>query len=218
MQISHEDAHNLIQLKADNAITANRQEMLDQHLSTCTECMAHAHEIESIENILRSTMQKHWNRSAPPLQFSVIKGKISFIQDAHRLLATRSLVASVVIIVLGFAVWQFRSPGSSLPNPIFLSVPPIPTPSLQLTNTQQKEMICESIQYHVRQGDTLESIARQFAISPQEIIDTNTLQAGSINEQTELTILLCDQTPIGTTHPPTFTITPFTETITYTPG
>lgn len=192
--------------------------MLEQHLSTCSECTAHAHAIESVESILRSTMQKHWNRPAPPLQSSIIKGKIGFIQSARYLLATRSLIASVLMIVIGFAIWQFRSPMSSPSNSIFLSAPPIPTPSLQLTSTQQKEMICESIQYHVRQGDTLENIARQFAISPQEIIDTNNLQAGSISGQTELTILLCNQTPIGTTHPPTFTITPFTETITYTPG
>jgi len=216
MQITHEEAHALIHLKADNALQTNKQKLLAEHLHGCAKCNAYADEVKDIEEILHSTMQKHWNRPAPPIQYDVIKARKDILQRVQALLTTRYAVMGTALLFVGFAMWQFISSTARPASPMMLDVSPIPTPSRYSTST--KQLSCEQIQYQVRPDDTLESIALQFSVSKETIIDANNLRSISINGLTQLTIPICSPTATGTTHPPTFTTTPFTETITYTPG
>ena len=217
MQITHEEAHTLIHLKTDNALKPGKLLLLTEHLQDCTQCSTYADEVKSTEDILRSTMQKHWNHPAPLIQPGIFKARKSFLQTAQPLLATRYTAMGVVMLFIGFTVWQFMFASAGTPNPMVFDASPIPTPSLYLTTTKDLNG-CQQIQYQVRPEDTLESVTLQFSVSKETIMSTNNLQSASIEGLTELTIPICSPTATGTTHPPIFTTTPFTETITYTPG
>ena len=127
-----------------------------------------------------------------------------------------SIVLMVVVITLGIANATHIDNRSKTP----LSVPLIPTPSIQTTSTKVNTAeVCEQIQYTVKSGDTLESIARQFSISKNDLVDANNRSSEAVDPGKVLVIPLCSSTPTETIYPPTFTttITPLMDAFSHTP-
>ncbi len=60
VNISHDQAHDLIHSAADGLLSAGRRAELDHHLAGCDECRAYADEIELLEQHLTRTLQRRW--------------------------------------------------------------------------------------------------------------------------------------------------------------
>jgi spore germination protein YaaH len=76
------------------------------------------------------------------------------------------------------------------------------------------------VPYQIREGDTLESIAEQFSVPKNMIMEFNDMQEEGMQPPMLVRIPLCARTPTITIYPPntTITITPQFEPITPTPG
>ena len=219
MQITHQEARQLIQRRADQPLHASKKEMLNMHLKGCTVCAEYANEIQETEATLRITLRKQWDVRLLPLEVMDIKVKITPNSLAADYLATRSALLGMAVLVFFIVFWQFTSTHNGLRNAATIGVPVIPTPSLPLTSTQNNFDNCPMVQYEVQRNDTAESLALQFLVSEQAIRDFNNLPAGVDTLPGLLIIPACELTPTGTTNPPTSTTnTPSLEFITYTPG
>jgi hypothetical protein len=217
MQITHEEARELIQFNTDHALNVDKREMLHRHLKECEECMNYVREMEAVEATLKSTLRAHWCIRPVHLDVRAVKAKLNPIRAISSQAATRAALIGVTVMLFVLASWQLVS----ISNPtgsLTANVLPIPTPSLLLTGTNNHFNNCKEVQYKVRKGDTLESIAREFSTSKQILIELNQLPSENLNPITILMIPLCDPTPTGTVHPPALTTTPMFETTTYTPG
>lgn len=219
MQITHQEARHLIQFRADRALNPNKKEMLNAHLKGCAECADYANEIQETEATLRTTLQKHWNVRYRPLEVNDIKVKIIPAAGLRDFLTTRSALVGITLLFFVFSLWQFTSTNNgSARSSMVVSISPIPTPSLLVTSTQNNFDNCQMIRYEVRQDDTVKGIAHRFSASENAIRELNNLQPEVAILPTKLIIPICELTPTGTTHPPTFTNTPSLELFTYTPG
>lgn len=223
MQITHEEAHQLIQLNTDQALNPQKKAILSAHLKDCMECQAYAQEIREVENILVPVMKKHWNVQPIPLSTHTITSKRNSKLQASILLATRTAIIGLVFMSLVFTLWQFSPLGSPTPGQPPRDILPVPTPSGQTalsTSTTILFQNCAMILYEVQEKDTLESISDQFSISQEEIMALNHLPSKTVDNTMELMIRLCDSTPTGTVHPATLTTTytPRLRQITSTPG
>ena len=220
MQITHEEAHKLIQFKADNNLNPVNEEKLFAHLKVCMECRTYFDAVKETESVLRQTLRKQWNARPLPLHMDFIYGNINSRGSVSTFMTTRKALIGIFSMIFAFFAWQSMTT-SALPrqNPLN-TVPLIPTPSIQYqttaTGTLQED--CKEIMYIVKQGDTLESVARQFSVSVEAILSANDLTGESIGSIRELVIPACETTPTSTIYPPTFTITPNLETIPTTPG
>lgn len=217
MQITHQEARHLIQFRADRTLSTNEKELLNIHLKDCFECRGYVNEIQETETTLRTVLRKHLNVYFLPLQVKAIWAE-SVTNQRVSYLTTRSAMIGATLLLFIFAFWQFTTTNSNSSIPMTVGVPAIPTPSLILTSTQNDFANCQLIHYNVQQGDTLESLARQFSASEETIRDFNQLQVNVATLPAKLTIPVCRLTPTGTTHPPLFTDTPSLEPSTYTPG
>ena len=219
MQITHEEAHRLIQLKLDNRMNSKNEEALNAHLKDCVDCLGYSDEIKDAVNTLRRTMNKQWNLHPLPLQMESIRGKINSKGSASILLTTRTALVGIAFVMFAYVAWQSVITNNAAPQQTPLgALPLIPTPSTQFTATTTRTEVCDEIRYIVKEDDTLESIAHQFSISKEDIMSANNMTEESIHPAAELFILLCKSTPTSTIYPPTFTITPYFEKITTTPG
>jgi predicted anti-sigma-YlaC factor YlaD len=61
MQITHEEAHRLIQFNIDGTLDLNNQETLNTHLRGCADCRVYSDEVKETVSTLREIMRKHWN-------------------------------------------------------------------------------------------------------------------------------------------------------------
>lgn len=210
MKISHAESRSLIQYSLDRSLNTDEQKDLFVHLQACTDCTAYAAEIKDLENNLLSTMKKHWNLAPSPLAVEVITGKRN--RKSQTAIFVKLAMAGAVLILFVYGTWQFtetnNKPGVSIP----LEILPIPTPSIQMTNTDTLSLGCKEIRYIVQNGDTVESIAIQFSISLEELMKKNNLTSGLVIPGIEIVIPLCDTTPSKTIRPPTTTTT-YTPTI-----
>lgn len=219
MQITHQEARQLIQWRADQPLDASKREMLNLHLKGCTVCAEYANEIQETEAALRIALHKQWGVRLLPLEVMDIKVKITLNSRPVDYMATRSALLGMAVLVFFFVFWQFSSTNNGLRNSATIGVPVIPTPSLPLTSTQNNFDNCPMVQYEVQQNDTVESLAHRFLVSEQLIRDSNNLPADVDRLPSLLIIPVCELTPTGTTNPPTSTTnTPPLEFITYTPG
>lgn len=219
MQITHQEARQLIQRRADQPLDASNREMLNMHLKGCTVCAEYANEIQETEATLRITLRKQWDVKLLPLEVIDIKVNITPIGKPSDYMATRSALVGMAVLVFFFVFWQFTSTNNGLRNSATIGVPVIPTPSLPLTSTQNNFENCPMVQYEVQQDDTLESLAQRFLVSEPAIRDFNNMPAGADTLPGLVIIPVCELTPTGTTNPPTSTTnTPALEFITYTPG
>jgi LysM domain len=218
MQITHQEARHLIQLRADNHLIASDKEMLNAHLKECVECIDYANEIQETEAILRTTVRKHWNQHHVPLLTKVIKEKLFPTRRLFDLVPTRSALIGVTFLFFVFAFLQFNATHTESQSSVAIGISAAPTPSLLFTGTQNHFGNCQIINYPVNQDDTLESLARKFMVSTDVITELNHLQPDVVRLPVTLLMPACELTPTGTSHPPTFTNTPSLEPITYTPG
>lgn len=204
MQITHEQAHKLIQFDADEALHAEEKAALSLHLKNCRECQAYAQEINEVESILPPVMKKRWDLQLIPLPISALYLKRNSSVQVNRFLATRTAAIGIVVLAFIFSVWQFTLSGrqNSAPLP---TIPLIPTPATQSTSTKVMFRDCERMLYAVQEHDTLASIARQFAVSKEEIIAANHMKTETIKAGTELLVPVCNLTATSTIRPTALT-------------
>ena len=206
MQITHEQAHTLIQLNMDQPLGSQEMHVLFKHLEDCADCQTYAQELKEVEGFLFAALKKQWNRQPTPLSITALKEKNHKTQ-ASTLLTMRKASMSLVVLAMFFSVWQFVFFGPPTSDQSPLPVPPVPTPSTISTNTMITLENCELVLYIVQANDTLAEIATQFLISTDEIMQINQLKTEAIQPSMKLVIPMCKSTPTGTVHPVTFTTT-----------
>ena len=67
MQITHEEAIQLIQYGTDKTLRSNEEKILKEHLKDCAQCRAYAHQLRDMENVLQNIMRKQWSLRPAPL-------------------------------------------------------------------------------------------------------------------------------------------------------
>ena len=219
MQLTHEQAHRLIQLNMDKVLNADQSAALSSHLRGCMDCQSYANEMNEVERLLTPAMKSHWNLRPVPLSIPTLIGK-SISPGSSNFLTIRTAAISLVFVALFFSAWQFVTSGPSLSGQIPLSVAPVPTPSAGTAQTTSTTETCEMVLYTVQGSDTLASLAARFSVSEAEIRAVNGLKTDTIRAPMELVIPVCDFTPTGTVYPATFTTTytPVLNLKTSTPG
>jgi hypothetical protein len=220
MQITHAEAHRLIQFSMDEALKPQEKNSLQVHLNECIECRAFVEELKGVENLLMPVMSRHWAVQPAPLLIEALTKKGKLPIQTSIILATRTAIISIVFAVFVFSAWQYSHSGSQPANPVPMGGLPIPTPSGQSTSTKISFQDCEETIYQVQENDTLESIASKFAVAKNKIKAVNHLSTESIHAKMDLLIPSCSSTPTGTIHPSTLTITftPLLGPTTSTPG
>ncbi len=219
-QITHDEARRLINLNVDQVLDANTCSILDTHLNKCAECRGYASELDKVENVLRK-MKHGWDPRRVPLQLDQIisRSKNTGFGFANNVTITKmAMMVLTIIIVVALGTWQFSIVSAPSPTASY-TVIPIPTPSTFLTSTKVT-INCDYVPYQVQAGDTLDSIASQFSVTKEMIMDFNGMQEDQIDPSMQIRIPLCNHTPTVTINTPntTITISPQFEPITPTPG
>lgn len=218
MSISHEAARKLIQFKADSVLNPTDQTMLIAHLNECLECRTYSNGLENTVLLLKRTMRKEWNTAHLPLPMELIFANNNVKRKANTILTTRTALIGAVALLFTFVAWQTITRTVTSSQHPFGMIPLIPTPSMQYTATNLSINKCQDIKYRIREGDTLDSIARQFSLPLDSLILANNLLDASLETVQELVIPICETSPTSTIFPPTFTITPVFEPVVTTPG
>jgi hypothetical protein len=202
MQISHAEAHKLIQQAMDNSLLREDENTLSNHLQTCPECSTYRDELRDVEVLLRSVMSKHWALTPVPLGVSPIKGKVHFNPQGR--LGTQLVMISLMVMLIMLGTWRFVN--LNIVPTKTMQIAPIPTPSTQMTGTRTLAPNCDAIVYIVKKGDTLESIATTFSTTTEAIVEWNHLQSTAIEAGNKIEVPVCF-TPSATVRPATFTVT-----------
>lgn len=218
MQITHEEAHRLIQFDTDHSLQSHEKNDLVAHLEACEECKSYAESIKGIEFVLRPLFQRNWNRQPIPLSMATLTGKRNQSGTANPFLATRIAVIGIICISFVFSVWQFTVSTHSTPEVSPVTIPPMPTPSTRLVSMTSTSSNCVGRSYLVKENDTLESIAERFAVSKEDIRTVNGLPTEAVGTGMQIIIPACTSTPTGTVNAQTTTYTPSSGPITSTPG
>ena len=220
MQITHAEAHKLIQFSLDEALKPQERNILQMHLNDCMECRAFVEELKDLKDLLMPVMKRHWAIQPAPLLIEALTNKKKPALRASMILVTRTAIISIVFAAFVFSAWQFTHPGSQAFTPVPVSVLPIPTPSGQSTSTKSSAQDCEETIYQIQENDTLEIIALKFSIAKDKLMAFNNLSTESIHAKMDLLIPICTSTPTGTIRPSTLTITftPVSGPGTSTPG
>jgi hypothetical protein len=201
MQITHEEAHRLIQFNADEALNAEEKMMLARHLQACLECRVFAEGIKEVGSLLLPVMKKRWDLQPLPLSIAAIRGERKSKMDVNIILTTRIAAVSVAFLAFIFGVWQFTLSGGQRSSQMPVGILPVPTPSTQSTSTKLVFQNCEGMLYIVQENDTLESIAYQFVTSKEDIMAANHMKTEIVTTDTELIVPICNFTPTSTIHP-----------------
>jgi hypothetical protein len=219
MQLTHEEAHRLIQFNLDDALDLQGKTMLSAHLKDCIECRIYAEEIREVGSILVPVMKRHWNLQPIPFSISALNVKRNPKIQTSTMLATRTAVIGVVVLMFIFSVWQFAISGRGSSAPLPVRVLPVPTPSTQSTSTKIMFQNCDGIRYTVQENDTIESIAYQFLTSKEDLMAANNIRTETVSTGMELIVPICNFTPTGTIHPTLLatTYTPPMRPTTFTP-
>lgn len=218
MQITHAEAHNLIQLNLDRALNTEKQRLLSTHLQECKTCRAYADRMVNVETMLRQMMNKQWDQPPLPLSLDSLRSQ-NFIQKrANSLFGLRTVLASTILVAFAFFMWQLTTTVYRSSEQFPSSVLPVPTPSSQFGTASLESSQCEWSLHKVETFDTLESIAFQYSVSKEEIMTFNSMTSELVYESMELKIPQCNVTPTKTAHMPTTTLTPILELTIDTPG
>ena len=218
MQITHKEARRLIQFKADASLNQTNDRNLSAHIQTCPDCRTYAESLRETESALRQSLQKYLNLHPLPLRMDAICGKTSSNNSMDNILTTRKFLLGIFVMMFAFIAWRSISPNNTpFVQPPSSTIPAIPAPStFTATNTQQNA--CREVKYVIQEGDTLNSIARQFSITTDSIRLVNQLTEDTLFPGRELVLSICEATPAGTLNPPTFTVTPVMQIVITTPG
>lgn len=218
MQITHAEAHRLIQFDLDRVLDPEKQKFLFAHLEECDDCRGYANEMRAVENRLRHMMNKQWNHHTPlPLSIDSIKTHCKLPGGAQNLFQLRTALVSMVLVAFSFIIWQITATSFDSSGQIPSTILPVPTPST-LTTTSLASLTCEWTLHKVEASDTLDTIAIQYSVSKQDIMIYNDMNSEFVYESLELKIPQCNVTPTMTAHLPTTTLTPNLELIIDTPG
>ena len=218
MQITHAEAHKLIQLNLDRTLNIEKQRLLSAHLQECETCRAYAHGLLNVETMLRQVMNKQWNRAPLPLSLDSIRPQNILQKSANAIFGLRTALASMVLVAFAFFIWQLTT-GYDSSGQIPSNVLPVPTPSNQFSTASLELPQCEWNLHKVGAFDTLDSISRQYSVSIEEIMAFNSMDSELVYESMELKIPQCSLTPTLTARAPTKTSTPILESATIdTPG
>lgn len=220
MQITHEEAHRLIQFEADGELKLQQRNMLASHLQECSTCQQYADSIETMESILRPMLQRNWNREHHPLPLRMLMARENSSVPERLLMATRIAALAVVFLAFFASAWNFTLSSRRTPTPFLQSVPVIPTPftSTMTAGTQAGFENCTINIYTVQENDTLASIADRFAIPADHIRQINPVRSETLTTGQVLSIPLCNLTPANPTASHTTTFTPVLYSSTTTPG
>ena len=218
MQITHLEAHRLIQYNLDRALDPEKQKSLFAHLQECEDCRGYADGMRAVENQLQRVMNKQWNLSPLPLSIDSIKTQINLTRGVPNLLQFRTALVSMVLVACSFFIWQLTSTIHNSSGQAPSTILPVPTPSTQLSTASLASPTCEWTLHKVDAPDTLESIAFEYSVSKQDIMIFNGMDSELIDESMEIKIPQCNVTPTMTAHLPTTTLTPKLDLFTDTPG
>lgn len=220
MQITHEQARQLIHLASDQILSAQQNGILDSHLASCAECRDYAASIQKMELILQPLLRKQWAQQPVPLSIDMLLSRPNNKSPNSMLLATRIAAIGIMLAVFMFSAWQLSLPRSNPAGPMLPSIPPVPTLSTStiLASATTRNRTCEEISYVVQGNDTLSSIADKFSISKQQIITANQLKSEIVIKGMKMVIPVCNFTPTGIVNTSTTTFIPILHTITSTPG
>lgn len=220
MQITHEEAHRLIQFHVDGELKTQQRNLLNTHLVECAACQQYAETIEKMESVLRPMLHRNWDREPLPLSIGML-----MVRDRSRGLeriavATRIAALAVVFLAFFAGVWNFTISPQRTPTPFLQSFPLIPTPSTSTTTagTETGFENCTLASYVIKKKDTLASIASRFAVPAQQIRQINSMPNESLIPGQVLSIPICSSTPANPTASHTTTFTPVLYSITTTPG
>jgi LysM repeat protein len=218
MQISHAEAMQLMEFQTDHTLHGDKENILNEHLKGCAECRAYAQQSNQLEKILKSVMHKQWDLRPAPLSVAVLLGNKFRKKASSAILLTRTALVSIAFMAFIVIGWQFTTSNSTTVYGTQYEILPNPTPSTPITATTFSTKNCTQIHYQVQENETLDSIASHFTTSKETIMNLNNLTSEAIQPNTELVVPICDTTPTSTLNPPTFTITPFLDPTTSTPG
>lgn len=219
MQLTHNEARKWIHLNADDGLSMPQKQALDSHLDTCVECRHYGENINKMESVLRPMLQRQWSQQPIPLPAGALIARGSYRSPDRIVLATRIAAISVMFIAFVFSAWQYTTSQVGVPSPAVADVPAMPmtATSILSTSTETQPEHCGSMSYMVRKNDTLGSIASQFSVSIEELIQINALTSNTMITGQELIIPICRSTPTSTVDPLT-TSTPVQGRTTSTPG
>lgn len=217
MQITHEEARQWIHLNSDGSLNSYQKQLLDSHLSMCMECRHYAQSIRRIEFGLRPLLQKQWNQQPIPLSIGMLVSRGQLRTTDSMVFATRIAVMGVMFIAFLFSALQFSLAEPRGASPVLSNVPsmPIPSTSTQWISTQSG---CGTISYVVGKNDTLASIASQYSVDVDELIQINALTSNTMITGQQIVVPACTSTPTSTLDPLSTTLTPVLSRITATPG
>src|ERR1044071_5362109 len=102
MQITHEEAHKLIQFSIEQVLIPQEKNALRAHLESCVECRAYAEEIKEVESILVPLMKRQWSLQAAPLSIPALVQRKSLNWQTNMMLATRTVMISIVFAAFVF--------------------------------------------------------------------------------------------------------------------
>jgi hypothetical protein len=220
MQITHEEAHGLIQFNSDEGLKTHQKDLLASHLETCASCRKYAESLREMESVLRPMLHRNWDRQPFPFSMSIAlkegKNRIS----ERMLVATRIAAVGVVFIAFFFTAMNFTGPSRKTPTPFLQSVPLIPTPSTSTMTASTGTSLenCTMTSYTVEENDTLAGVADRFAVSAKDIVQANSMQNESMLIGQTIVIPVCNS--ISTIPATTYTmmITPVMHPGTTTPS
>jgi len=225
LEITHQKAHALLQVAADQPLGADEKSALDVHLAKCKECNDYAKGLTSLEVGLRRILHAQWDMQRPDLNLQAITHPSQAKLIWNNLLSQTHVLGKVTIVaalVLGYVVianlFGIKLPISAnetpttipTPSELALALAISPTPSAQFTLTGLTTQACETVIYIVQQNDTLAYIALQHGLTEEAIQEYNNLNSNIVFTGMELAIPLCKNTPSQTA---TITTTPLDETI-----
>jgi hypothetical protein len=216
MPITHQEAQQLFQFSMDNMLSANDKATLFSHLQACRECQAYVRQMKQVESALLPVMKRQWGRQPVPLSIHSLTKKRN--TQASIFLVMRTAFIGVAVMAFIFGAWQLTFSAGQVPDQAFVAVLPAATPSIQATTTKSRQA-CDNMIYVVKANDTLDTIADRFAISKEQLMSVNQLNAEELRPSTKLIVPLCGITPTGTvTNLLTRTYTPITSPALSTPG
>jgi len=204
--LSHQQAQKFIHASVDSSLGPSEKAALETHLRDCAECRSFALEFTQVESALRQAMRRRWNVSMRPIHLERILGWQNMSPFRRALsIAAAPVMAALLVFAILLTRGSFSSGSAQTASVIVTN---IPTPSAQLTQANTATNGCESIDYTVKDGDTVESISAAFSVSKDAIVRFNDLHSERLTPSSVLIIPLCERQ---------FTSTP-TTTLTFTPS
>ena len=181
MQITHAEAHKLIQFNLDRTLDPEKQTSLFAHLESCASCRGYADALRNVETQLQHVMNKQWSQSPLPLSIDLLKTQLNPPRGTQNLFQLRTALVSMFLVAFSFFIWQLTSPSSNPSGQSPSTIFPVPTPSTQLSTVSMEPTKCEWMLYEVKATDTLETIASKYSVSKQEIMAFNGMGSEIIN-------------------------------------